>query len=126
MVTENQDAVFEVFVTGISVPTIIWFLGDRQVTPDDQHKIISEGGLSRLIIQSVKLGADQEVRCICGDVETRAKLTIKGIQSFVFFIIYFYVILRHRTSVHDLACRESLLEVCSAAQTFNSAIHATE
>ena len=81
-VIENEDAVFEVRVSGRPSPDVTWYQGDTALTPSDRVRIESDGDVRRLVMGKCQLEDGGIFRIIAsnkaGEEMRETTLLVKG------------------------------------------------
>ena len=84
--TENEDAVFEVRVSGHPSPDVTWYQGHTVLTPSDRVKIESDGDVRRLVLGKCQLEDAGKFRIVASnkaeEERGEATLIVKGTQTF--------------------------------------------
>ena len=62
--------------------TAKWKKGDVSIGGGDKYQMVSEGGVHKLIINDVESDDDSEYTVVFRDVETTAKLFVKGKEAY--------------------------------------------
>ena len=95
--TENEDAVFEVRVTGHPSPDVTWNQGDTSLTPSDRVKIEIDGDVRRLVLGKCQLPDGGKIRITAsnkaGLKTEKASLVVKGLFRALnlFYCMYIFI-----------------------------------
>lgn len=74
---EKQTATLKCELTKENA-TVKWLKNGKEIAPNDHFEIITDGFQQKLIIHDTTLDDKAEYTCVCGDVSTKATLTIEG------------------------------------------------